>query len=350
MRSPLQFLPVIATAAAILGSGAACAQDPRPEAKAPTVTSWLASARPLTRGPDDYESLATAARGKRFVLLGEDTHGTAEFYLERARITERLIRDGAVTAVAIEADGPEVERVNRYVRGLSDETWNRRSATCASFPRGCGAMRSSRVRRAAQGAQPGAPARTSGRALRHGRAEPGRRDRFGAGYLDRTDPAAAARARVQYRCFPREGRSEEAYGLAARRPKSTCEEQARTVLAEFVTRTVPTIPPPPKPCSWPPPPPPMSLGRRLISAPSTRGCWLGTSATAHGRRGREHRTSRGRLTGRPGQVVAWAHNTHVGDARATDARYRGEINLGQCAGTGGAGRPCSWASSRAAAR
>jgi erythromycin esterase-like protein len=149
-------------------------------------------------------------------------------------------------------------------------------------------------------------------------------------YLDRTDPAAAARARVQYRCFPREGRSEEAYGLAARRPKSTCEEQARTVLAEFVTRTVPTDP---------------AAAEALFMAASAAANVVGAEAYIRAQyagvlawnvRDRamaaavESIARHGdRLTGRPGQVVAWAHNTHVGDARATDARYRGEINLGQ---------------------
>jgi erythromycin esterase-like protein len=53
----------------------------------------------------------------RFVLLGEATHGTHEFYEERARITQRLIREKGFTAVAVEADWPDAYRVNRYVRG-----------------------------------------------------------------------------------------------------------------------------------------------------------------------------------------------------------------------------------------
>jgi len=51
------------------------------------------------------------------VLLGEATHGTHEFYQERARITERLIVERGFTAVALEADWPDAYRVNRYVRG-----------------------------------------------------------------------------------------------------------------------------------------------------------------------------------------------------------------------------------------
>jgi erythromycin esterase-like protein len=55
------------------------------------------------------------------VLLGEASHGTHEFYRERARITRRLITEKGFRAVAVEADWPDAYRVNRYVRGASDE-------------------------------------------------------------------------------------------------------------------------------------------------------------------------------------------------------------------------------------
>jgi len=51
------------------------------------------------------------------VLLGEATHGTHEFYRERARITKRLITEEGFGAVAVEADWPDAWRVNRFVRG-----------------------------------------------------------------------------------------------------------------------------------------------------------------------------------------------------------------------------------------
>ena len=57
----------------------------------------------------------------RFVLLGEASHGTHEFYAARAEITRRLIREKGFLAVAVEADWPDAYRVNRYVRGQSDD-------------------------------------------------------------------------------------------------------------------------------------------------------------------------------------------------------------------------------------
>ena len=57
----------------------------------------------------------------RVLLLGEASHGTHEFYRERARITQRLIDENGFTAVAVEADWPDAYRVNRYVRGAGDD-------------------------------------------------------------------------------------------------------------------------------------------------------------------------------------------------------------------------------------
>ena len=58
----------------------------------------------------------------RFVLLGEASHGTHDFYHERAEITKRLIIEKGFNAVAVEADWPDAYRVNRYVRGEGDDS------------------------------------------------------------------------------------------------------------------------------------------------------------------------------------------------------------------------------------
>src|SRR5437763_10079168 len=75
------------------------------------------TAHPLQGAPDEYEPLFALIGSVRFVLLGEATHGTHEFYAERARITRKLIERFGFCAVAVEADWPDAYRVNRYVRG-----------------------------------------------------------------------------------------------------------------------------------------------------------------------------------------------------------------------------------------
>src|SRR5438093_13232996 len=87
----------------------------------PTADLLRAGAYRLTGAPADYDPLLDLVGEARFVLLGEASHGTHEFYHERAQITERLIKEKGFTAVAVEADWPDAYRVNRYVRGVSDD-------------------------------------------------------------------------------------------------------------------------------------------------------------------------------------------------------------------------------------
>src|SRR5205085_7743916 len=78
------------------------------------------AAIPLSGAATDYDALVALAGQADFVLLGEATHGTREFYRERARITQRLINERGFAAVAVEADWPDAYHVARWVRGLGD--------------------------------------------------------------------------------------------------------------------------------------------------------------------------------------------------------------------------------------
>ena len=79
------------------------------------------AAHPLNGSPQDYDPLMDLVGEARFVLLGAASHGTHEFYSERAAIAKRLIEEKRFTAVVAEADWPDAYRVNRYVRALSDD-------------------------------------------------------------------------------------------------------------------------------------------------------------------------------------------------------------------------------------
>src|SRR5574338_685719 len=76
-----------------------------------------AVADPLGGSPADYDGLVDMVGEARFVLLGEASHGTHEFYRERGLITKRLIYQKGFNAVAVEADWPDAYRINRFVRG-----------------------------------------------------------------------------------------------------------------------------------------------------------------------------------------------------------------------------------------
>jgi len=83
------------------------------------IATLSESAIPLKGRPQDYDALINKVKDARFVLIGESTHGTEEFYRIRAELSKRLIKDHGFVAVAVEGDWPDCYRVNRYVR--SDE-------------------------------------------------------------------------------------------------------------------------------------------------------------------------------------------------------------------------------------
>jgi erythromycin esterase-like protein len=81
-----------------------------------TCSRWRAAGT-----AQDYDRLLGLVGDARFALLGEASHGTHDFYRERAQITKRLIEEKGFIAVAVEADWPDAYRLNRYVRRLSDD-------------------------------------------------------------------------------------------------------------------------------------------------------------------------------------------------------------------------------------
>src|SRR6266404_5199014 len=78
-----------------------------------------AFARPL-RGLHDLDALLDRIGDSRYVLLGEASHGTSEYYTWRAKITRRLITERGFSFIAVEGDWPDCYRLNRYVKGLPD--------------------------------------------------------------------------------------------------------------------------------------------------------------------------------------------------------------------------------------
>jgi erythromycin esterase-like protein len=92
------------------------------DATVPIITDLVRDgAHPLNGASTDYDPLLEFIGDAHFVLLGEATHGTHEFYRQRAQITKRLIQEKGFSAVAVEADWPDAYRVNRYIRGQSPD-------------------------------------------------------------------------------------------------------------------------------------------------------------------------------------------------------------------------------------
>jgi erythromycin esterase-like protein len=176
----------------------------------------------------------------RFALLGEASHGTHEFYCERAEITKRLIVEKNFTAVAVEADWPDAYRVNCYVRGVGEDldaeealgdfrrfpTWMWRNTVVVEFVEWL---------------------KVHNEALPPGAEEVGfyGLDLYSLHasmkavlrYLEKVDPEAAKRARERYSCFDHVGEDTQAYGLMTRLNLSkSCEEEVVSQLVELQRR------------------------------------------------------------------------------------------------------------------
>ncbi len=174
------------------------------------------AAHPLTGAATDYDPLLDRIGDASFVLLGEASHGTHDFYRRRADITRRLIQEKGFGAVAVEADWPDAYRINRFVRSASDDAesiqaladfkrfpaWMWRNADVLDF---IGWLRTFNE---------GLPA--SDRTGFYGLDLYSLYQSIDAviGYLDRVDPEAAKRARQRYACFESFGTDVQAYGWA----------------------------------------------------------------------------------------------------------------------------------------
>ena len=296
------------------------------------------AARPLV--PDDpsaYDALLDRIGDARFVLIGEASHGTHEFYAERAAITRRLIAERGFAAVAAEADWPDAYCVNRYVRGLGNDRsardalagferfpqWMWRNPVVVEFAEWLRAHNA--------GADPRRQAGFYGVDLYS------LHDSVDAvlGYLRRVDPEAERRARSRDRCFDLFGEDAQAYGDAAALGRAEpCEDAVVEQLLELQRRRHD-----------------LAAGDGFATADDHFAAETNARVVANAER--YYRSMfRGRHSswnlrdthmadtldalaahlvrqGTSGRVVVWAHNSHLGDARATEMGARGELNLGQ---------------------
>jgi erythromycin esterase-like protein len=271
------------------------------------------------------EKLLDAIGDARLVLLGEASHGTHEFYQLRAELTQKLMRDRGFTIVAVEADWPDAYRANRWVRGLSKERgpaaaledftrfprWMWRNTEVIAFLRWLRAHNAARPegeRAGFYGLDLYSLHRSVEKVLE---------------YLGKADPAAAQRARDRYSCFEMFGDDPQAYGWASTLGMSkTCEEEVTTQLRELLdvqTRSDEHFS--------------AEQNARLVANAETYyRSMFGRRANSWNVRDQHMMETLEALLAHAGpqsRAVVWAHNSHLGDARATEMSARGELNLGQ---------------------
>jgi erythromycin esterase-like protein len=287
-------------------------------------------------GPDENDrALFDLIGDSRLVLIGEASHGTHEFYRTRAHITQRLIQEKGFTAVAAEADWPDAHRVNRYVSGRGEDksaaqalnnfrrfpAWMWRNSDVLEFVTWLREYNDSLPRGARKTGFYGMDLysfHSSSRAVLQ--------------YLDKVDPEAARRARFRYGCFEQFGEDIQAYGYAATFGMSKkCEDEVVAQLVEMSRRAAELA----------------SRDGRLdpdeffIAEQNAR---VVKNAERYYRAMFSGRVSSWNLRdchmaetldqlisylGPSSKIVVWAHNSHLGDARATELSRQGELNVGQ---------------------
>lgn len=279
---------------------------------------------------DDPEFAAAFDRfaSARVVLLGEASHGTSEFYRARAAITRRLVERHGFTIVAVEADWPDAAAIDRHVRHLPHQPM--RSPPFTRFPTWMWRNKDvdaliAFLRRHNAAKQPAERAGFYGLDLYNMTAS------IAAvlTYLDKVDPEAALVARRRYGCLDPWSREPAAYGREAlTQGYAMCEEAVVQSLVDMMRKELDYV---------------QHDGDRFFDATQNarlivdaeryyRFMYYGAHHSWNLRDNHMFDTLR-RLLGWSGphsKAVVWAHNSHIGDARATDmGSERGELNIGQ---------------------
>lgn len=310
-----------------------------PNAIDPTITQAVRQvAHLLTGTASDYDPLMDLIGDAHLVLLGEATHGTHEFYQQRAAITQRLIQEKGFTAVAVEADFPDAYRVNRFVRGTDDDLTPEESLRgFQQFPswmwRNTDVMNFVGWLRQYNDALPFDLPKVGfyGLDLYSLYASMGEVLK----YLEQVDPAAAQRARDRYACFEQFEADSQAYGyLASVDLEVSCRDETVNQLLELQQQTATYLQRDSRVAAdeffY------AEQNARLVKNAEEyyRAMFAGRVNSWNIRDRHMAETLEQVIThlqrqGVPGKLVVWEHNSHLGDARATDMGQAGEWNVGQ---------------------
>jgi protein-L-isoaspartate(D-aspartate) O-methyltransferase len=299
----------------------------KPDARADSALAQAIAARAerfATPGNADLEPLLRRIGDARIVLLGESTHGTAEFYRMRDQLSRELITRKGFSFVAIEGDWPDAARIDHHVRDLRYPapewtafarfpTWMWRNREMRSFVDWL-RLRNEQVER---------PVAFHGLDLYSLYAS----IRAVLAYLDEVDAPTAKVARQRYGCLTPWQSDPAAYGSAALTQRyRTCEREVVAILADLLARR---------------PLPAAKDGERYFDALQNarlvanaeryyRVMYYGSRAAWNLRDRHMFDTLKRLLAfhGPDSKGLVWAHNAHIGDSSATEMSLRGEFNMG----------------------
>lgn len=284
---------------------------------------------------DDLDPLLARIGDARYVLLGEASHGTSDYYTWRARLSRRLIEEKGFSFIAVEGDWPDCYAINRYVKGYDDAggsmrevlhaferwpTWmwaNWEVAALGEWLRG----HNSRQERSLRAGFYGLDVYSLWESLTEV-----------TGYLERNAPDALDAARRAFLCFEPYGEDAQAYASSTALVPEGCAEEVVALLRE-VRGHVRSFPGDPEADF-------NAEQNAFVTAEAEnyyRAMLRGGAASWNVRdyhmadtldRLMAHHE---RQWGAEPKAIVWEHNTHIGDARYTDMARAGMVNVGQLA-------------------
>jgi erythromycin esterase len=286
-------------------------------------------AHPLA-GVADLDPLIDLVGDARFVLLGEASHGTSEFYTWRTEISRRLIQEKGFSFIAVEGDWPDCYRVNRYVKVFPDSgrsagevlhaferwpTWmwaNREVVALCRWLRSHNEKLPRDRRIGFYGLDVYSLWESMHEVIR---------------YLEGVDPQAARAARRAYRCFEPYGARAEDYARATAIVPTSCEDEAVAMLRLLRERAATFREDGPDSFF-------NAEQNALVARNAERYYRTMVRGGPASWNVRDHHMveTLDRLMAHYGptaKAIVWEHNTHVGDARFTDMARAGMVNVGQ---------------------
>ena len=288
----------------------------------------------LLRDESDLDPLLDAVGEARYVLLGEASHGTHEYYDWRARVTMRLVREKGFGVVAVEGDWPDCRHVDRYVRGLPGAAASGLDAVRAFRRWPTWMWGNEEVARFAD-------------ALRaHNAAQPpGRRVGFRGldvyslwesldavrAYVQEHLPEDAGFVRRAHACFEPFAQDPQEYARATVLVPTSCEREVLDLLTSLRQRAAEAS----APASADDPEAAFDAEQNALVARNAERYYramIRSGAESWNVRDRHMVETLERVMehrGPDAKCVVWEHNTHVGDARATDMADSGMVNVGQ---------------------
>lgn len=265
----------------------------------------------------------------RIVLLGEASHGTHEYYIWRARITQKLIKEKGFNIIGVEGDWPDCYRINRYIRNYESEE-NTSLEVLKQFHRWPTWMWANWEISALMDWL---------RSYNEGKSYNQQAGFYGLdvyslwesleaiiNYLEKNDPKALETAKQAISCFQPYDREGQDYAMSARITPESCEDEVLELLQDIRQRV---------PLYDSDPEAPFSTEQNALTAVNAeryyRAMIQGGPDSWNIRD--EHMTETlARLLdfhGPESKAIVWEHNTHIGDARATDMHRSGMVNVGQ---------------------